>query len=245
VGLHARADRSAVASAVNSDDEGDTLSDLDDQAAALFEPGGPTSRPADYEKPKSKKRLLQQRKAPDLTEAERLLRQQQRDAKDKEKNEKIKSALRITDSDDEVDEEKDAEFFALEELRRKKISGVIRNALLNEVDETAGLKKNKRKAKGGTEKGMKGKKRKTITIESDSEQGSGTEEDEEMRDVDAGGLGSDGDDAAEDTPMDFISPLKANPATTTDADEDEEAEDIVQTRPVRARLPFLDDSDSD
>lgn len=246
-GLHARADRSAVASAVNSDDEGDTLSDLDAQAAELFEPGGPTSRPADYEKPRSRKRLLQ-RKAPDLSEAERLLRQEQREAKEREKNQKIKSALRITDSDDEDDEEKDAEFFRLEEMRRKKISGVIRNALLNEVDENAGVK-NKRKAKASAkDKGAKGKKRKTITIEDDSVSGSGSDGDEEMRDADAVDAVSD-DDAAEDTPMNTVSPLKTSAAATLDADEDEEEEDVVQTRPVRARatarLPFLDDSDSD
>jgi replication fork protection complex subunit Tof1/Swi1 len=246
-GLHARADRSAVASAVNSDDEGDTLSDLDAQAAELFEPGGPTSRPADYQKPKSKKRLLQ-RKAPDPSEAERLLRQQQREAKEREKNQKIKSALRITDSDDEDDEGKDAEFFKLEELRRKKISGVIRNALLNEVDEDAGPK-NKRKAKVTKEKGQKGKKRKTITIEDDSDRSSEIDEDEEMRDVDVGDVVSEEDDAPEDTPMDAVSPLKTSAAAAMDADEDEEEEDVVQTRPVRARatgrLPFLDDSDSD
>jgi replication fork protection complex subunit Tof1/Swi1 len=246
-GLHARADRSAAASAVNSDDEGDTLSDLDDQAAALFEPGGPTSRPADYEKPKSKKRLLQ-RKAPDLTEAERLLRQQERDAKEKEKNDKVKSALRITDSDDEDDADKDAEFFALEELRRKKISGVIRNALLNEVDEdtAGGVQKNKRKAKVTKEKAAKGKKRKTIVIEDDSERDSGTDGDEEMADVND--AGSDEGEAPEDTPMDTVSPVKTSAAAGMDADEDEE-EDVVQTRPARARatgrLPFLDDSDSD
>ena len=247
-GLHARADRSAVASAVNSDDEGDTLSDLDAQAAELFEPGGPTSRPAEYEKPRSKKRLLQ-RKAPDLSEAERLLRQQQREAKEREKNQKIKSALRITDSDDEDDEEKDAEFFKLEEMRRKKISGVIRNALLNEVDENAGVK-NKRKANtSGKEKGTKGKKRKTITIEDDSESSGVSDWDEDMRDVDVGDVISDADEAPEDTPMDTVSPLKTSAAAAVNADEDEEEEDVVQTRPVRtrptARLPFLDDSDSD
>jgi len=246
-GLHARADRSAAASAVNSDDEGDTLSDLDAQAAELFEPGGPTSHPADYIKPRSKKRLLQ-RKAPDLSEAERLLRQQEREAKEREKNQKIKSALRITDSDDEDDEEKDAEFFKLEEMRRKKISGVIRDALLTEVDENAGVK-NKRKAKASVkEKGNKGKKRKTITIEADSESGSEIDRDEEMRDVDVVDVVSD-DEAAEDTPMDTVSPLKSSAAPAMDVVEDDEEEDVVQTRPVRARatarLPFLDDSDSD
>ncbi|KAH0327241.1 timeless-domain-containing protein, partial [Aureobasidium melanogenum] len=244
-GLHARADQSAAASAVNSDEEGDTLSDLDAQAAALFEPGGPTSRSADYEKPKSRKRLLQ-RKAPDLTEAERLLRQQEREAREREKNAKIKSALRITDSDDEDDEDKDAAFFALEEERRKKISGVIRNALLHEIDESAG-KKNKRKAKTTKEKTAKGKKRKTITVDSDSDRGSDIDEDEEMEDGDAVDAVSEVDEAPEDTPMDTVSPLKSSAAAAVDADEDEE--DVVQTRPARARatarLPFLDDSDSD
>lgn len=241
-GLHARADRSAAASAVNSDDEGDTLSDLDDQAAALFEPGGPTTRPAGYEKPK-KKRLLQ-RKAPELTEEERMIRAAERDAREKEKNAKVKSALRITDSDDEDDEERDAAFFALEEQRRKKISGVIRNALLTEVDESAGVK-GKRKAKATKEKATKGKKRKTITIESDQE--SDIDEDEEMRDVGTVDLVSDAEDAADDTPMDAPSPAK-NGAVAALVDDDDE-EDIVQARPARARanarLPFLDDSDSD
>jgi len=189
-----------------------------------------------------------QRKAPDLSEAERLLRQQEREAKEREKNQKIKSALRITDSDDEDDEEKDAEFFKLEEMRRKKISGVIRDALLTEVDENAGVK-NKRKAKASVkEKGNKGKKRKTITIEADSESGSEIDRDEEMRDVDVVDVVSD-DEAAEDTPMDTVSPLKSSAAPAMDVVEDDEEEDVVQTRPVRARatarLPFLDDSDSD
>ncbi|KAI5240666.1 timeless-domain-containing protein [Aureobasidium subglaciale] len=244
-GLHARADRSAVASAVNSDDEGDTLSDLDDQAAALFEPGGPTSRPADYEKPRSKKILLQ-RKVPELTEDERLLRAQERDAREREKNAKVKSALRITDSDDEDDAEKDAKFFALEEQRRKKISGVIRNALLNEVDDSAG-QKGKRKAKATKEKTAKGKKRKTITIEDDSDVDSELASDAEMRDVSAVDLSSDAEEVPEDTPMDTVSPVKTSTAVVVDEDEDED--DIVQARPARARpsarLPFLDDSDSD
>ncbi|KAI5236327.1 timeless-domain-containing protein [Aureobasidium subglaciale] len=245
-GLHARADRSAVASAVNSDDEGDTLSDLDDQAAALFEPGGPTSRPADYEKPRSKKRLLQ-RKAPELSEEERLLRAQERDAREREKNAKVKSALRITDSDDEDDAEKDAEFFALEEQRRKKISGVIRNALLNEVDDSAG-QKGKRKAKATKEKTAKGKKRKTITIEDDSDGDGELASDTEMSDVSAVDLSSDAEEAPEDTPMDTVSPIKTSTAVVIDEDENEDEDDIVQARPARARpsarLPFLDDSDS-
>ncbi|KEQ97194.1 hypothetical protein AUEXF2481DRAFT_54938, partial [Aureobasidium subglaciale EXF-2481] len=246
-GLHARADRSAVASAVNSDDEGDTLSDLDDQAAALFEPGGPTSRPADYEKPRLKKRLLQ-RKAPELSEEERLLRAQERDAREREKNAKVKSALRITDSDDEDDAEKDAEFFALEEQRRKKISGVIRNALLNEVDDSAG-QKGKRKAKATKEKTAKGKKRKTITIEDDSDGDGELASDAEMRDVSAVDLSSDAEEAPEDTPMDTVSPIKTSTAVVIDEDENEDEDDIVQARPARARpsarLPFSDDSDSD
>jgi len=208
----------------------------------LFEPGGPTTRPAGYEKPK-KKRLLQ-RKAPELTEEERMIRAAERDAREKEKNAKVKSALRITDSDDEDDEERDAAFFALEEQRRKKISGVIRNALLTEVDESAGVK-GKRKAKATKEKATKGKKRKTITIESDQE--SDIDEDEEMRDVGTVDLVSDAEDAADDTPMDAPSPAK-NGAVAALVDDDDE-EDIVQARPARARanarLPFLDDSDSD
>ena len=174
-----------------------------------------------------------------------MIRAAERDAREKEKNAKVKSALRITDSDDEDDEERDAAFFALEEQRRKKISGVIRNALLTEVDESAGVK-GKRKANATKEKAAKGKKRKTITIDSDQE--SDVDENEEMRDVGTVDLISDAEGVAEDTPMDAPSPAKNGFAASLVGDDDEE-EDVVQARPARARatarLPFLDDSDSD
>lgn len=250
-GLHARADRSAAASAALSSDEDDGA-DLDEEAALLFEPGGPTSRGPDYIKEPARKRRLQ-RKGQDITEAERQRRAEERRLREREKDAKVKSALRITDSDDEDDEERDKAFFALEEQRRKKISGVIRHALLHEIDDDAGTKKGKTKGKrkAANEKKTKGKRRKTLLSEDESASDADIgrvdsgDEDEVMRDVGRIDLVSDGnEEEAEDTPMDAASPAKSNAV-----DDDEEEEDVVVARPPRARatarLPFLDDSDSE
>jgi replication fork protection complex subunit Tof1/Swi1 len=109
--------------------------------------------------------------------------------------------LRITDSDDEDDEERDREFFALEEQRRKKISGVIRNALLTNVGDESGSisKKGKRKARATKEKAMNGKKKRRKTIAEDDDESAVNSEvdaDEDMGDLGAIDLVSD----AEDTP---------------------------------------------
>ncbi|GAB7350564.1 hypothetical protein MBLNU459_g1142t1 [Dothideomycetes sp. NU459] len=166
VGLHARADRSAHP----SDDEGD--SDLDNN---LFEPGGPTPwQGEEREKKAGRKRLRRAKEGEEISEEEQERRAAERRRREKERDSKIKSALRITDSDDEDDESRDEEFFRLEEERRKAMRGVIRNALLNEVPDTAGEKKSKaRKRKSNdlaaTEKGKQSKKRRKTIILSDDD----------------------------------------------------------------------------
>lgn len=101
-------------------------------------------------------------------------RRRARDEKEKEKNAKIKSKLFITESDDESDAEADAEFFRLEEERRNKTAGVIRNALLKQIDggdsdgddsDGNGAQKKKGKTKGKPASSTKAaaKKKKTAT----------------------------------------------------------------------------------
>ncbi|KAF2209435.1 hypothetical protein CERZMDRAFT_47073, partial [Cercospora zeae-maydis SCOH1-5] len=68
------------------------------------------------EKPKKRRK----RNAIERTEEELEDMRRARDQKEREKNAKIKSKLFITESDDESDAEADAEFFRLEEERRKK-----------------------------------------------------------------------------------------------------------------------------
>ncbi|PPJ55281.1 hypothetical protein CBER1_04273 [Cercospora berteroae] len=74
------------------------------------------------------------RNAVEKTEEELDDLRRARDQKEREKYAKIKSKLFITESDDESDAEADAEFFRLEEERRNKTAGVIRNALLKQMD---------------------------------------------------------------------------------------------------------------
>lgn len=184
-GLHARADRGSAsreasrANSVNrdSDDDGIGLSDID-ELDERYAPGGPTARPASErpDKPQRKRRL---RKAADeIDEEERLRRLEEKRKKDKEKDAKIKSTLRVTDSDDEDDDEGDVEFFKLEEQRRSKMKGVIRNELLKVFDEqekkaaTGKAKGRKRKSDVvdvGRKKSNKSKKRKTSAEDDDSD----------------------------------------------------------------------------
>ncbi|KXT10299.1 hypothetical protein AC579_274 [Pseudocercospora musae] len=83
------------------------------------------------DRPKKKRR----RNAVERTEEELEERRAARDKKEREKNAKIKSKLFITESDDESDAEADAEFFRLEEERRKKTDGVIRNMLVKQMEQ--------------------------------------------------------------------------------------------------------------
>lgn len=92
-------------------------------------------RGEDEEEPKKKRRLQRRNAEEDPTESEVERRAESRREKERERNAKIKSALFITASDDESDAEGDAEFFRLEEERRQKMRGVIRNQLLKEMDE--------------------------------------------------------------------------------------------------------------
>ena len=136
--------------------EPDTDESEGDLDAPLFPPNLREKRKADdgEEAPKKRRRLTK-RNQKELTEEELQEKAKQKSKREREKNAKIKSALFVTESDDESDEEGDAEFFRLEEERRKKTSKVIRKALLQEA------KRAEEEGEGGDGKrGKKGKKSK-------------------------------------------------------------------------------------
>lgn len=91
----------------------------------------------DEEAPKKKRRLQRRNGEDDPSESDAERRAAARRAKERERDAKIKSKRTITGSDDESDAEGDAEFFRLEEERRQKMKGIIRNQLLKEMGEVA------------------------------------------------------------------------------------------------------------
>lgn len=185
-GLHMRADRASASrnqsransTMPDSDDEGVGLSDID-ELDERYAPGGPTAtKPSERPKTIRKRRL--HRATEEVDEDERKRKAEERRRNEKAKDAKIKSTTRITDSDDEDDEARDAEFFRLEEHRRGRMKGIIRNQLLKEMkekEEEEGMKESnkgqKRKSDVGaaaSKKPGKTKKRRTLA---EAEDGSG------------------------------------------------------------------------
>ncbi|KAF4552268.1 Topoisomerase 1-associated factor 1-like protein [Elsinoe fawcettii] len=144
-----------------SDDDGD--SDVDE---GLFVPGGPTRRPND-EHPEKPKRKKLRRKGEEITEEERKERADARKAREKEKDAKVKSTLFVTESDDEDDEERDAEFFRKEKERRGKASDLVKAALMD--GRTGHGEEKASKKRKSAEKPRAAKKRKTAAFEEDSD----------------------------------------------------------------------------
>lgn len=122
-----------------------------------------------------KKRRLNRRNQKEFTEEELQEKAKQKSKREKEKNAKIKSAMFVTESDDESDEERDAEFFRLEEERRKKTAGIIRKTLLQEAAKAEegsdgdGNKKGKKRKSGVKEVKAMSKKSKKTTKPVDSD----------------------------------------------------------------------------
>lgn len=133
--------------------------DLD---APLFPPNLREKRKATEgdEAPKKKRRLTR-RNHKELTEEELQEKANAKRKRDSEKNAKIKSALFVTESDDESDEERDREFFRLEEERRRKVKAVIGRALAKEaIREERGQVESEDEDGDGAARGGKGRKRK-------------------------------------------------------------------------------------
>jgi replication fork protection complex subunit Tof1/Swi1 len=159
---------------LGSDDDEGGVSDPDE---AMFPPNLREKRrkgDEDEDRPTKRRRLIN-RKTKELTDAELQERADARRRREKERNSKIKSALYVTAEDDESDEEADAQFFAMEEQRRKKMAGLIRSALLEEA--RGGEKASKKAGKKGGKKGKKAREE-AVEVESD-----GVQSDVDMDDV--------------------------------------------------------------
>lgn len=167
------------ASDIDNDEGSGSGGDIDE---SLFPPNLRERRAEGAERPSKRKRLTE-RNAKELTEAELDERAAERRKREKERNSKIKSQLYVSASDDESDAEGDAEFFRVEEERRRKMEGIIRSALLQkavEEDEEAGVgggvegkgkgEGRKRKSAAGAA-GKDGGKRRKKQVESDDEDG--------------------------------------------------------------------------
>ncbi|KAK5680446.1 Topoisomerase 1-associated factor 1 [Elasticomyces elasticus] len=157
--------RRTEANTYNSADEDGAGSGSDGELE--FPPNLPQSRIEGAEERPTKRRRLTKRNHVELTDAEADGRAAERRRKENERNSRIKSKLYVSALDDESDAEADAEFFRLEEERRKKTAGEIGKALMKQREGGDGGKV----VKKGRKKG--GKKRK-------KDVGSGEDEDEVM-----------------------------------------------------------------
>lgn len=159
----------------DDDSDGDGItSDTNMQDEFLFPPGGPTNKPYphhtalnDLKKKRRKRHTVNSDNEGGLDDATREERRRAREQLDLEKQRKIKSAEFVKDSDDESDEERDRDFFAREEMRRKGQGEKVREVLMaGRVSKTVTGEKTKpavrsRKRKSQTtNSGRKGKKRK-------------------------------------------------------------------------------------
>jgi replication fork protection complex subunit Tof1/Swi1 len=223
-------------------DDGASNADVDaDGDVQMFPPNAREKRKqrdGDEEEPK-KKRRLQRRNGEDPTDSDAERRAELRREKERERNVKIRSKEFITGSDDESDEERDAEFFRLEEVRRHKQKGVVRNQLLAEMSEAG--------AKDG--KGKKARKSEVKAKAKEIAVALGEDEDDLVDEV--------VDEMDEDV-VEVDSPAKS-PASAMenivvpddpvgDVDDDDEDDAPVSKRPParRTRAGFvLDDSDDD
>jgi len=182
---------------------------------SLFPPNLREKRSKDDAERPAKRRRLTKRNRTELTEAEANDRTAERKRREKERNSKIKSALYITASDEEDNEEGDAEFFRLEDERRKKHADVVKKTLIEEAERRVdGVSKGK-KTKGRVEKTKVGKgRRKQKAAESDTE-----DEDDVM----AEGRGAIGSDA---TASESESGTRKRPRALSDSEaEDSNDED--------------------
>jgi replication fork protection complex subunit Tof1/Swi1 len=153
------------------DDDDSELDDLT-EADFLFPAGGPTVRKSDaLENLKMKRRRRINEDDDGLTEEQREERRKARHRANMEKLAKIKSDLFVHDSDDTSDEDRDREFFAQEERRRRENAlRIVRQArAANASDSDKSASKRKKRKGDGTEKlGLK-KRRTMAGWASDSE----------------------------------------------------------------------------
>lgn len=157
----------------------------------LFPAGGPTNRKSDALEELRKNRRKRKRLDPDepigIDEETRQARRKARDEASLEKMRKIKSELYVHDSDEEEDEERDLDFFAREEQRRKgqsmKVLEALRKGDLSGVGEDHGTPDRRKKRKTHSSEILKRKQNKLtpqVSEDEDSASNNDPDNDEEM-----------------------------------------------------------------
>lgn len=239
----------------------------------LFPPNIPHKRPhpTDDDRPSQKRRLHRRNRA-ELSDAQAQQKADERAKKERERNLKIKSALFVTSSDDESDEEKNAEFFRMEKKRRERTKGEIERSLTVER-ERGGMNRRKkvRRGKVVVKKNKKGGEE-SGDVEDVHQWAADTDEEDATHsdlDVGSGRKERNSHDSMEDAdtpstsptaPEEAVEPLPlselaantvANKRTTAQdeyADDDEEDGPVVKPstrRRVRAGFVIDDSSDED
>lgn len=116
------------------DDDDDGLNDMELDDDVLFPAGGPTTRKAIDGEKRKKKTLSRRKKNDDDTDENELddeaLEEKARKRRDKEreKAQRIKSALYVKEGDDEFDSDEDEEFFARERALAARAEQVAKSA---------------------------------------------------------------------------------------------------------------------
>lgn len=264
----------------DDDSEGDGIvSDNDVENEFLFAFSGPVDRPNAHHRAldalKAKRRKRHHSTPIELDDETLEARRRARHKADLEKARKVKSAEFIRDSDDESDEERDREFFAREEMRRKGQGEKIREAFAagrvkKNIEGGAAMHaargtKTSRKRKSGGGEGESGRKRRKADRGSSDE---GSEDDEDMTTDDGSSSParqaksiSSGESEDEATPLSSPPLVGLSlsskgvqegaakvPDTALDArggEEDEEDDIWVSTARRRGRVAVLEDSDDE
>ena len=231
----------------DDDSEGDGIgSDIDEEL--LFPPGGPTNKPGSthaaleaLKKKRRKRHTATSDNESGLDEEAREAKRKAREMADLEKRRKIKSAEFVKDSDDESDEERDQDFFAREEARRKgqgnKVMEALRAGRVKKTLQGENLKPGPVSRKRKSEPAgsiRRGKKRRESNDESDTEDGQrwrkNRTENNDMTDDDMDDL--DGISSA------------SRPAQSESSIEEDDAEDTPLSSPPLARLTIPKDADT-
>ena len=237
------------------DDDSDQDGLLSDNDEFLFPAGGPTNRKSDALaelKEKRKRRRANGSSGKDELDDETIAAR--RDARwlaDLEKRRRIKSKEFVTGSDEEEDEERDREFFAQEEQRRKVHSEKVVEAILAAragVDDVSKTKKRKPQHEGS-------EKRKKARHGGHDEE-SGTDDGHPMEDSSSPQRGLDSDiseNEASDTPLSSphdtsSQPVQIKPGIGTSRADNEIAKNEVadisaDTRPIDISEDEDDDQD--
>ena len=247
----------------DDDSEGDGIvSDNDAENEILFPFSGPIDRPNAHHRAldalKAKRRMRRHSSSIALDDETLEARRKARAKADLEKARKVKSAEFIRDSDDDSDEERDREFFAREEIRRKGQGEKIREAFaagrVKKNIEGGNLKpaatgaKASRKRKSASGQGESGRKRQKV--DSGSSDGESDDDEDVVTDDDFSSPARRAKSASSAESEDEVTPLSSPPLidlslSSTGAGVAAQLEPSSQEGPVKVSEPSLDARDGE